>query len=60
MPTHATGELRRLAEGFAARITLRGRTRKDFFLTMCATESEAIERCQALASMAARLRRWSR
>ncbi len=45
-----------LAEGFAARITLRGRARKDFVLTMCKNELEATERCKALASMAVRLR----
>ncbi|MGD0679038.1 MAG: tyrosine-type recombinase/integrase [Polyangiaceae bacterium] len=57
MPRAATGELRRLATGFAARITLRGRARKDYVLTTCATEREASERCAALASLAARLRR---
>jgi integrase len=57
MPKEATGELRRLADGFAARITIEGRARKDFVLTTCATDAEAEQRCKALASMASRLRR---
>jgi integrase len=58
MPKEATGELRTLADGsFAARITIEGRTRRDFALPTCRTEPEADERCRALASMAARLRR---
>jgi integrase len=57
MAREATGELRKLADGFAARITLEGRTRKDFVLTACATEPEAEARCRALAQMASRLRR---
>lgn len=57
MPREATGELRTLADGYAARITIEGRTRKDFVLTTCATEAEAEERCKALAQMAALLRR---
>jgi integrase len=57
MPREATGELRHLADGFAARVTIEGRTRKDFVLTTCATEPEAEERCKALAAMAARLRK---
>jgi integrase len=57
MPKEATGELRTLADGFAARITIQGRERRDFVLTTCATDMEAAERCKALAGMAARLRR---
>jgi hypothetical protein len=57
MPKAASGELRKLTNGFAARITLRGRARRDFVLATCETEPEAVERCRALAAMAARLRR---
>jgi len=57
MAREATGELRHLADGFAARITIEGRIRKDFVLPTCATEPEAEERCKAMASMAARLRK---
>jgi len=57
MPKEATGELRTLADGYAARITIQGRDRRDFVLTTCATEVDAAERCTALAGMAARLRR---
>jgi integrase len=56
MAREATGELRPLADGWAARITIEGRTRRDFVLAACATDAEAVERCKALASMAARLR----
>ncbi len=57
MPREATGELRTLSDGFAARITISGRTRRDFFLATCSTEPEAAERCRVLAGFAARLRR---
>lgn len=57
MPKAATGELRTLADGFAARITIKGRERRDFLLPTCATEDEARARCTALAGLAARLRR---
>src|SRR5258708_6018193 len=57
MPREATGELRHLADGWAARITLKGRTRRDFVLATCPDESTAGERCKALAQMASRLRR---
>ena len=57
MPKEATGELKILADGFAARITIIGRKRKDFPLPFCRSETDARERCSALASMAARLRR---
>jgi integrase len=57
MPKEATGELRTLADGFAARITIHGRKRRDFMLTTCTSDVEAAERCKALASMASRLRR---
>jgi integrase len=57
MPREATGELRKLADGYAALITIEGRTRKEFRLRTCATPAEATERCRALAQTAARLRR---
>ena len=57
MPREASGELRQLADGFAARITIEGRTRRDFVLATCGTEEEAETRMVALAQMAARLRR---
>jgi integrase len=56
MAREATGELRRSGDGFAALITIEGRTRSQFSLDACRTEHEARERCRALASMAARLR----
>ena len=57
MPKEATGELRHHGEGYAARITIEGRTRRDFPLTTCPSEAGAVERCKALAQIAARLRR---
>jgi len=57
MPREATGELCELAEGYEARITIQGRTRRGFALVTCKTDSEARERCTALAKFAARLRR---
>ncbi|MGH7439083.1 MAG: hypothetical protein ACRENE_25625, partial [Polyangiaceae bacterium] len=57
MPRVATGELRRLASGFAARITIEGRDRRDFPLPTCASEGAAKERTAALAAVALRLRR---
>ena len=57
MPRSATGELRRLASGFAARITIEGRKRRDFPLPTCASEAAAKERTAALAVVALRLRR---
>src|SRR5579863_1192752 len=57
MPREASGELRRLADGFAARITIEGRARRDFVLTTSRTQEEAEARKAALAQMAARLRR---
>jgi integrase len=57
MSREATGELRRTTHGFAALITIDGRHRGQFRLDACRTESDARERCQALATMAARLRR---
>ncbi len=56
MPRPAAGELRRLANGFAARITIRGRERRDFPLTAGLSAVEAEERKISLARMAARLR----
>ncbi len=57
MPRSATGELRCLASGFAARITIEGRERRDFALPTCAGEATAKERTAALALVALRLRR---
>ena len=57
MPREATGELRRLADGFAARITVLGRKRRDFPLAICLSEEQAEERKTELARMASRLRR---
>ena len=57
MPREAKGELRHLADGFAARITISGRERRDFVLKTCATEAVADERTAALGQVAARLRR---
>jgi integrase len=57
MPRSATGELRHLADGFAARITIEGRDRRDFVLATCKSEEAAAERKAALAKIAARLRR---
>jgi integrase len=57
MPREAKGELRHLADGFAARITINGRERRDFVLKTCATEAVADERTAALGQVAARLRR---
>ncbi len=54
----AAGELETLSDGrFAARITIEGRNRKSFLLVHLATEPEARERCQAMAGIAARLRK---
>jgi integrase len=57
MAREATGELRHLADGYAAHITIEGRARRAFLLPTCSNESDARERCTALAKMAARLRR---
>ncbi len=59
MGREASGELEPLSDGrFAARITVTGRTRKQFVLSGCGTnEPEARERCKAMAAIAARLRR---
>src|SRR5579884_1315957 len=56
MPRSATGELRRLADGFAARITIAGRKRCAFPLAACLTKEQAEERKNGLARMATRLR----
>ncbi len=53
----STGELRRLVDGFEARITIKGRDRAGFRLPTCKTESEARERCAAMAEIAMRVRR---
>lgn len=58
MPKPAKGQLEYLAGGgFAARVTVKGRRRARFPLPTCRTEREAVERKEALASFAARLRR---
>ena len=57
MPKVAQGELKRTAEGFAARITLKGRERETFPLTACSTEPEARDRMRLLAAMARRFRK---
>ena len=58
MPKPATGELRRHASGFEARIRVDDDgTREGFDLTTRKTEVEATERCKALASIAVRVRR---
>ena len=57
MPRKAAGELRCLSEGYAAVITIEGRRRREFRLEACDTPNEARARCNALAAMAARLRR---
>ena len=59
MPREAKGEVRRLASGFAARITMEGRERR-FVLPTCAVEVAAEERTTALARVAARRRRAGR
>jgi len=56
VPRSATGELRHLAEGFAARITIGGRERRDFPLATGLSEEQAAARKAELARMAARLR----
>jgi len=56
MPTPATGELRRLADCFEARIRIKGKERKGFRLHKSLNEQEALERCATLAQIAVRLR----
>jgi hypothetical protein len=56
MPRSATGELRRLAVRYAARITIGGRKRRAFPLAACLTREQADERKNDLARMALRLR----
>mgnify|MGYP002349469543 FL=1 len=58
MGKEARGELRRGAKGWTARITIVGRTRRDFALPHFALSDEpgALERTRAMASMAARIR----
>lgn len=59
MPKPSTGELRRLATGWAALITIQGRTRRQFVLA-CRSEEEAEARTRALATIASRVRRAGR
>jgi integrase len=58
MSTPSTGELRKLATGYAARIRIEGKHRKDFaLLTVGGDETAARQRCTAMAEIAVRLRR---
>src|SRR5262249_12449529 len=57
MAKEATGECRRLVDGFEARITIEGRRREGFRLVVCRGEDEARERTREMARLAARLRR---
>lgn len=58
MPKQATGELEVLADGrFAARVTIVGRTRRQFILTVCASRPAARERTTAMSGIGARLRK---
>jgi len=57
MPRKATGELRKLATGWEARIRIDATTRRSFLLTACFTEEDAAARKEAMANMAVRLRR---
>jgi integrase len=57
MAREAVGELRKLALGYEARITIKGRSRRSFLLVTCQTEAEAVERKTAMAQFGARLRR---
>jgi hypothetical protein len=56
MPREATRTVRRTADGFAARITVVGRTRRYFSLASGLTEPQAEERTKDLSRMALRLR----
>ena len=58
MPREAKGELRRLAEGWEARVTIQGKERLGLVLTFSlAQEAEAEQRCSLLAGLAKRLRK---
>lgn len=58
MAREAKGEFRPLAEGFEARITVEGTRRKGFFLPFPhEQEAEARARCEAMATIAVRMRR---
>jgi hypothetical protein len=58
MPREAKGELRKLATGWEARVTIQGRERLGLELPFShAEESEANERCGLLANLAQRLRK---
>src|SRR5580658_2828061 len=56
MAKPATGELRRLADGWEARVRIEGKHRRGFFLKFLRGEVEARERCTAMATIAVRLR----
>jgi len=57
MAREATGQLRRLADGWEARIRISPKLRKGFELIGCRTEDEAHARCRMMADMAKRLRK---
>src|SRR5258707_635017 len=58
MPREASGELRKLADGWEARVTIQGRERLGLELPFThAQEPEATERCKLLAGLAQRLRK---
>jgi integrase len=57
VPKNAEGELRETDDGFAARITIRGKHRKTFPLPTCRTRDEAIARRNLLAELAQRFRK---
>lgn len=56
MAKPATGELRKLANGWEARIRIDAKTRKGFELAVVGDEAAARARCTAMATIAARLR----
>jgi integrase len=58
MPREAKGELRKLADGWEARVTIQGRERLGLELPFSHTqEKEADDRCKLLAGLARRLRK---
>ena len=56
MPKPATGEFRKLVDGFEACITIQGRERKAFQLAST-NEDEGRKRCVLMADLARKLRR---
>jgi hypothetical protein len=57
MGREATGQLRKLADGWEARIRIHATLRKGFELVRGLTDVQAEERCRLLAEMARRLRK---